>query len=184
MAVTLADRSGDFYNYKLVYLYYKGGSNTSCRLSGTSGYDCIVIEETGWGSLNGMGAPALIYKDGNTRILYNKNNAIRYAYPWTTTLFKPSNCGVEGNTWRCIDLEAPSSPTTVGLKVDLAVGNEINDLAAAYTVKATSTSEYDSLMRAEYVGSGGNCGKDVTVLENPFILGIAVMWITGLMTSM
>ena len=164
MAVTLRERSGDFYKNKLVYLYDKGGSNTSCRLTGTSRYDCIVIEETGWGGLNGMGAPALIYKDGKTRILYYKENAIRYAYPWTTTLFKPSNCGVEGNTWRCIDLEAPSSPTTVGLKVDLAVGNEINDLAAAYTIKPLPTSEYDSLMRAEYVGSGGNCGKDRNII--------------------
>jgi len=167
MAVTLKESSGDFYKYKLVYLYYKGGSNTSCRLTGTSGYDCIVIEETGWGSINAMGSPALIYKDGKTKVLYNKENAIRYAYPWTDLLLKPSNCGVEGNTWRCIDLEAPEAPTTVGLKVDLAVGKGINDLAAAYTVKATPTSEYDSLMRAKYVGSGGNCGGDVTVFGDP-----------------
>ncbi len=167
MAVTLKDVSGDFNKYKLVYLYYKGGSNTSCRLTGDSGYDCIVIEETGWASGIAMGAPALIYKDGKTRILYYKENAIRYAYPWTDSLFKPSNCGVEGNTWRCIDLEAPGSPTTVGKKVDLAVGREIKDLAAAYTVKGTPTSEYDSLMRAEYVGSGGNCGEDVTVFGDP-----------------
>ena len=77
-----------------------------------------------------MGAPALIYKDGKTRILYYKENAIRYAYPWTDSLFKPSNCGVEGNTWRCIDLEAPGSPTTVG-KSGSRRWREIKDLAAA-----------------------------------------------------
>lgn len=52
MAVTL--RIGtDFPVYKLVYLYYKGGNNSSCLLTGTSGYDCIVIEQTAIGGLMG-----------------------------------------------------------------------------------------------------------------------------------
>lgn len=157
----------DFPVYKLVYIYFKGGSNDSCRSGVSSGYDCIVIEETAAGGL--MGAPALTSKDGTSRLLYYKDNAIRYAYPWETAGLKPSNCGETGFTWRCIDLDAPASPTTVGAKVDMAVGRDASDLAAAYTLKGSPGSDYDSLMHASYVGSGGNCGTDKNFLgENIF----------------
>ena len=158
-AVSLKIGGPDFPVYKLVYIYYKGGSNTTCRDAAT-GYDCVVIEETAAGGY--IGAPALIYKDGETRLLYYKDNAIRYAYPWETVGLKPSNCG--NSAWRCINLEAPESPATVGRKVDMAVGNDSSDQAAAYTIKASSTSEYDHLMHAEYVGFDGNCGRDRNIL--------------------
>lgn len=141
--------------YQLVFLHFVGGSNTSCR-SVASGYQCDVIEVS---EGTALGAPILGYDAGNDGIAYTMGNAIRYAYPWEFQEDdRLANCHNGGGfyDWRCIDIIKPS-PGTIGDLVALAYGSDGNHAAIAYSYKPLST---DMLMRAVYVGSGGNCGHD------------------------
>lgn len=144
--------NGDIRTYQLVYLHYVGGSNTSCYHV-ASGYQCDVIEVS---VATPLGQPSLAYAGGDTGIAYTKGNAVRYAYPWGSIPGRASNCGPGGDTWRCIDIDAPSVGT-IGTKLALAYGSDRTHAALLYNHKPTTK---DMIMRATYVGSGGNCGKD------------------------
>lgn len=151
--------SGDLYPYSLVYMYYVGGSNTSCKNTG-SPFQCDVIDNSlGNGS---MGAPSLqIAQDGTVGISYYKSGKVMYAYPHTPFPGWPSNCGPGGDTWRCISIFAGTGTGDVGSVVDFAWGETTYDRGIAFT--------YDDILipvtlyHADYVGSGGNCGSDLRI---------------------
>ena len=153
MAFTASDGGGDFAVHKLVYMHYSGIPNDSCKNG--SLYQCDVIETSiGWAA---MGAPSFKRAlDKSEGIVYYKNGAIRYAYPWSGVLFRPSNCGPGETTWRCIDISAPGTGS-LGNQVKLAYGSTNTAAGILYSDKPT---DEDRLMRATYVGSGGNCGVD------------------------
>ena len=159
MAVTILG-SGDLYPYSLVYLHYVGGSNTSCKNSG-SPYQCDVIDQSlGYGS---MGAPSLqIAEDGTTGIAYYKSGAVMYAYPHAPVIGWPSNCGPGGNTWRCISIYAGTPTGTVGNIVKLVLGQTSSERGIAFTYDDTLIPV--TLYHADYVGSGGNCGWDLGMM--------------------
>jgi hypothetical protein len=175
LAVTILG-GGDLYLHSLVYLYYVGGSNTSCVSSG-SPYQCDVIDSSfGNGS---MGAPSLdIAGNGTVGISYYKagdGNGIMYAYPHTTFPGWPSNCGPGGDTWRCISVQPPVPSYTLGNAVKLAMGQDSSQRDIAFTLKQVSFFE---LIVADYVGSGGDCGWDL----GPLGVG-AYRWICEIVTS-
>ena len=153
-AVTIRS-GGGFPTYKLVYMYKTGIQNSSCVQSGTSLYQCDVIEEAiGYDSI---GTPSLqVGSDQTVGIAYYKNGAIKYAYPWTEgVIFRPVNCGPgDPKTYRCISI---SEISTVGQKVALAIGKDSSERGLVF---AFSTTLFDGLKHANYVGSGGNCGLD------------------------
>jgi hypothetical protein len=155
MAFTARESGGgDFPLHQLVYMYYTGTSNNSCKDG--SLYQCDVIEQSyGPGAI---GTPTLqVDPGGVVGIAYYKNGAIRYAYPWTSGIFlRPANCGPGGTTWRCINIDAPSTGT-LGPDVKLAFGSSNTAAGIVYSFKPTDT---DFIMRAIYVGSGGDCGQD------------------------
>jgi hypothetical protein len=157
LAFTILD-SGDLFPYSLVYMHYVGGSNTSCKDSG-SPYQCDVIDTSlGFGS---MGAASLEITDDGQRvgIAYYKSGVVMYAYPHTPGFGWPSNCGPGGNTWRCISIYSGTPTGTVGNVVKLAMGKTSGERGIAFT--------YDdelipvTLYHADYVGSGGDCGYDL-----------------------
>jgi len=146
----------DFPTYRLVYLYYTGSdTDTSCT-NYQIGYRCVVIEET----VNiPISSPSLAYAGGDTGIAYVKGNAVRYAYPWDVPIYppdRPANCGTENDPWRCIDIVNPSEGT-VGNRVALAYGSDNTHAEIVYSKRPTTN---NMLMRASYVGSGGDCGGD------------------------
>ncbi len=148
----------DIKTYKLVYMHYVGGSQTSCRASVASGYQCDVIEEV---TAAPLGAPSLAYASGDTGIAYTKGNAVRYAYPWSgIPVFRPANCG-PSNSWRCISIDEPGTGTIDG-RVALAYGSDNTHAAVLYGYTPITK---DMVMRATYVGNGGNCGEDGLTAE-------------------
>lgn len=155
MAVVIWEYQGDIRFYRLVYMQYVGGNdNTSCS-STPSGYQCDVIE-----SGASIASPSLAYAGEDTGIAYVKGNAVRYAYPWDPPIYppdRPVNCGTEDNPWRCIDIVNPSGGATVGSRVALAYGSDDTHAEIVYSIRPTTK---DILMRASYVGSGGDCGGD------------------------
>jgi len=155
MAVVIWEYQGDIRFYRLVYMQYVGGNdNTSCS-STPSGYQCDVIE-----SGASIASPSLAYAGEDTGIAYVKGNAVRYAYPWDPPIYppdRPVNCGTEDNPWRCIDIVNPSGGATVGSRVALAHGSDDTHAEIVYSIRPTTK---DMLMRASYVGSGGDCGGD------------------------
>jgi hypothetical protein len=159
MAVTIAD-SSDLFGHQLVYLHYTGNElKTSCMDSG-SVYDCEVIE-TSFGFAS-MGAPSLqIDEEDHVGIAYYHSGGVKYAYPWGGLIFlRPANCGpLDGGgepTWRCIFIDDPETGS-IGPVVKLAFGSSADVKGIVYDQKPTDT---DFVMRATYVGSGGNCGVD------------------------
>jgi hypothetical protein len=162
MAVTIREMAGALTFYKLVHMEYKGNDlKYSCIDSGSI-YQCDVIEQSvGIGS---MGAPSLqIAKDGEKGIAYYKADAgVRYAYPHETSFLWPSNCGPGGDTWRCISIFAGTETGAVGKVVKLASGQTRTESGIAFTYDDVLIP--DTLYHAEYVGRGGNCGLDRTIL--------------------
>jgi hypothetical protein len=156
IAVTILG-SGDLYPHSLVYMYYVGGSNTSCKNTG-SPYQCDVIDQSyGNGS---MGASSLqIAQDGSVGIAYYKSGEVMYAYPHVTFPGWPSNCGPSGDTWRCISIFAGTVTGAVGSVVDFAWGETTYDRGIAFTYDDTLIPV--TLYHADYVGNGGNCGSDL-----------------------
>jgi hypothetical protein len=157
MAFTARESGGgDFPLHQLVYMYYSGTPNNSCKDG--SLYQCDVIEFS-YGPA-AIGAPSLQVAGGSVGIAYYKGgepSMIRYAYPWTSSIFlRPSNCGPGGNTWRCINIAAPSTGT-LGLDVEMAFGSSTTVAGIVYNYKPT---DKVMIMRAIYVGSGGDCGPD------------------------
>ena len=154
MAFTVREPGGgDFPLYQLVYLHYSGTLNDTCL--DNSRYECDVIEQV-YGP-NAIGAPSFQQAlDDNLGMAYYKSGTLRYAYPWTTMPFRPSNCGPGGDSWRCIDIVKPGVGP-LGTKVALGFGSSRTAAGIVFTQKPTT--EYD-LMRAIYVGSGGDCGAD------------------------
>ena len=153
MAFTATESGGgDFPLHQVVYMYYTGIPNNSCK--DDSPYQCDVIEISY--DPAAIGTPSLqVALDGSVGIAYYKNGAIRYAYPWGgTSYLRPANCG--GGTWRCINITDPSTGT-VGYQVKLAYGSSNTAAGILYSFKPT---DKDMLMRATYVGSGGDCGAD------------------------
>lgn len=165
LAVTIRS-GGDFPYYKLVYMHFTGGTtNTSCIDSG-SGYQCDVID--GSGSPYDIGSPSFqLAPDGTVGIAYYKygggsQDGLMYAYPHTPTIWWFSNCGPGGNTWRCISIFAGSDTGTLGKVVELALGATQSERGIAFTYDDTMIPV--TLYHAKYVGSGGNCGLDLTSL--------------------
>jgi hypothetical protein len=149
---------GDFPLHQVVYLHYTGTLNNSC-LDNTR-YQCDVIEQAV--GPNSLGAPSFQQAlDGNLGVAYYKNGTIRYAYPWTTMPFRPANCGPGGNTWRCINIAAPSSGS-LGPTVALGLGSSRSAAGILYNYNSPTN---DMVMRAVYVGSGGDCGQDGTTVS-------------------
>jgi len=155
MAFTARESGGgDFPLHQLVYMHYTGTTNNSCKDG--SPYQCDVIELS-YGPA-AIGASSLqVDPDGAVGIAYYKNGAIRYTYPWTGIIFlRPANCGPGGTTWRCINIDEPSTGT-LGLDVKLAFGSSNTAAGIVYNFKPV---DKDWVMRAIYVGSGGDCGQD------------------------
>jgi hypothetical protein len=158
MAFTARESGGgDFPLHQLVYMHYSGTSNNSCK--DASLYQCDVIEQS-YGPA-AIGTPSLqVAPDGAVGIAYYKDgepSMIRYAYPWTSIIFlRPANCGPGGTTWRCINIDAPSTGT-LGLDVKMAFGSSNTAAGIVYNYKPV---DKDMVMRALYVGSGGDCGQD------------------------
>jgi hypothetical protein len=149
--------SGDLYPHNLVYMHYVGGSNTSCKNTG-SPYQCDVID-TSFGS-GSMGAPSLqIAQDGTVGIAYYMSGKVMYAYPHEPVFGWPSNCGPGDNTWRCISIYAGTETGDVGSVVDFAWGETVYDRGIAFTYDDTLIPV--TLYHADYVGSDGNCGLDL-----------------------
>jgi hypothetical protein len=170
MAVTIRS-GGDFPTYKLVYMYYIGNIfNSSCKDGGYA-YQCDVIEEAiGYDSI---GVPSLrVAPDATVGIAYYKygggtTDGVKYAYPHTDSLIKHSNCGPgDPKTWRCISVFAGTVTGTLSDVVKFAFGSTSSDRGIVFTYDDEMIE--DTLYHAEYVGSGGNCGKDGT-LVNPNI---------------
>jgi hypothetical protein len=170
MATTIRS-GGDFPTYKLVYMQYVGGSsNTSCMGSG-NGYQCVVIDEsTGYDS---MGAPSLqIAPDGTIGIAYYKygggvTDGVKYAYPHTHSATYPSNCGPgDPKTWRCISIYTGAATGTFRPVVKFALGQTQSDRGVVFTYDDEMIDV--TIFHAEYVGSGGNCGMDGSLI-NPNI---------------
>jgi hypothetical protein len=156
MAVTIRDNT-DLYGYKLIYMSYTIVSNSTCL--SVAHYLCEVIDQSN--GLNSMGAPSLkIAEDGTVGIAYYKaGSGLMYAYPHYATPSVPSNCGPDGNYWRCISLFADAGTTTVGQDVKLSLGKTTYNRGIAFSLGNATAGRY--LFRAEYVGSGGNCGMDL-----------------------
>ena len=157
MAFTARESGGgDFPLYQVVYMYYKGAANNSCKDG--SLYQCDVIDFS-FGP-NSFGPVSLQVVGGSVGITYYKSgmpSAIRYAYPWTSTsIFRPANCGPGLNTWRCIDIDAPNTGE-LGWIAKLAYGSSSTAAGILYSYKPI---DKDMLVSAIYVGSGGNCGQD------------------------
>jgi len=166
MAATIRS-GGDFPQYQLIYMYYIGNySNTSC-MDGGFAYQCDVIDEaTGY---NSMGVPSLqVGPDGTVGIAYYKfggglQDGLKYAYPHPDSFSFPSNCGPgDPKTWRCISIFAGTATGTLSDVVKLAFGQTPYNRGIVFT--------YDdelievTLMHADYVGAGGNCGWDGGIL--------------------
>lgn len=151
---------GDFTEHKLVYMYKTGTENTSCKTSGTSYYQCDVIDTaTGYGN---MESPSLQVVGGTAGIAYYKNGHIMYAYPWEGTFLKQDNCPSTGEeTYRCITI---TEEGTSSKNVRLDFGPTSSDRGVAFTNDETLL---DALYVAEYVGSGGNCGVDGHMFTQP-----------------
>jgi len=161
MAATIAD-STDFYGYKLVYLNYSILTNTTC-LDGVSHNYCSVIDQSN--GFNSMGAAALqVAQDGASGIAYTKSGNLMFAYYHMTSLLVPSNCGPNGNTWRCISIFEGPAGSPVGNEPRQAAGLTGSNRAIAFTFGNTSYGKY--LMHATFVGSSGNCGTDLNYLGN------------------
>lgn len=152
-AAVIIRSGGDFPTYKLVYMHKTGILNTSCVTSGSSYYQCDVIEEAI--NYNSIGEPSLqVAQDGTVGIAYYRNGAIRYAYPHTSEIGRPANCGPGDNTWRCITI---SDADTIGPNVKLAIGKDSSERGIVF---GHDSILLDEIVHAEYVGSGGNCGAD------------------------
>lgn len=152
MAVTIC---GGMSGCKLVYMYYTGVENDSCTASGTSEYQCDVIDYTTTSGI--IGAPSLQIVSGEVGIAYSKSG-VMYAYPWTS-VSDPNrlpNCGPGESTWRCIKIKESSVADGI---VKLDFGKTSNDRGIAW---ANENDPYDFLASAKYVGSGGDCGQDGT----------------------
>lgn len=178
IAVTIRDNTWVPTN-KLVYMYFTGINNTSCKDSG-SYYQCDIIDQaTGYGSL---GPPSLQLSPDETTVgiaYYKWDEQLMYAYPHTPSFVVPSNCGPGGNTWRCIPIYQDDDPHTVGKVAKFSWGHGYYDRGIAFTLQVPYYPP--NLMHAEYVGSGGNCGRDLSsfgnyvykwdcTVVNPFIL--------------
>jgi len=149
---------GDFPVYKLVYMYYIGNvNNDSCKTGGFA-YQCDVIEEST--SPYVLRSPSLqVADDATVGIAYYKyGTGIKYAYPHEPVFGWPSNCGPGGDTWRCISIYEGTGTGTVGTTVKLAMGEVSGERGIAYTYDDTMIPV--TLMHADYVGGGGNCGWD------------------------
>jgi hypothetical protein len=136
-----------FPEYRLVYVHKTGEQNGSCLLSGTSFYQCDIIEST----INSMGPPSLqITSNGDVGIAYEFDEHLKYAYPHDHIMAFQSNCGPgDPKTWRCIDID----PYTTVSEVQLAFG-QTSGRGILYVL------DNNELFFAQYVGSGGNCGLD------------------------
>jgi len=144
LAFAISDSSGEF---KLVYMHRTNELNNSCLQSGSSYYQCDVIDT----SFNWIGPPSLqVTPKGRVGIAYQKYEDLLYAYPHEHLDLFPSNCG-PGNpkTWRCIPIYDDSH---VGSVVKLALG-QTRGRGILYR-------DSEALSFAQYVGSGGNCGWD------------------------
>jgi len=136
-----------FPEYRLVYVHKTGEENDSCLLSGTSFYQCDIIESTN----NSMGPPSLqATPNGNIGIAYEFDEYLKYGYPHDHSFAFPSNCG-PGNpeTWRCIVIENATTISGVQLAFGQSQGRGI-----VYSL------DNNDLFVAQYVGTGGNCGQD------------------------
>lgn len=156
IAATIRDNT-DLYGYKLVYMYYKGGTpNTSCLDAG-SAYQCdVIVSALGFGSI---GVPSLqLAPDQTVGIAYYYAGVLKYAYPHTNSITWPSNCGPGGNTWRCIAIYSGTETGVVGDVAIFAFGPTASDRAIAFRYDDILID--DTIYVAEYVGSGGNCGVD------------------------
>jgi len=148
VAFTIVDTSDpDSWEYKLVYVHKTGQENTSCLLSGTSLYQCDIIETSNLY----LGHPSLqVTEKGTVGIAYQMESTLKYAYPHDHTILFQSNCGPgDPKTWRCITIFENGAiwPT-----VQLAFGQTKG--------RAIVFRKDDILGVAQYVGSGGNCGED------------------------
>jgi hypothetical protein len=161
LAATVSDNT-DFYAHKLVYMNYTLISNTSCLVSAVN-YYCAVIDLSN--GPNSMGAASLkLAPDGSGGIAYSKSGNLMFAYFHQSSSLVPSNCGPNGNTWRCISIFSGAAGSTVGNETRQAVGLTGSNRAIAFTFGNTSFGKY--LMHATFVGSGGNCGIDLNYLGN------------------
>jgi len=144
IAFTILDSNNDI---KLIYVQKTGELNNSCLISGTSYYQCDVIDM----SIMWIGQPSLqITPGGKVGIAYEKFGIIKYAYPHDHTMLFPSNCGPgDPKTWRCTTIYDGAH---VGSNVQLAFGQTEG--------RAIVFRKNDTLVVAQYVGSGGNCGED------------------------
>jgi len=133
--------------YKLMYMYKTGELNDSCLWSGTSYYQCDVIDTNDFS----IGPPSLqLAPGGKVGIAYEKDGVLMYAYPHEHLDVFPSNCGPgHPETWRCIPIY---DDTNVGSDVQLAFGQT--------TGRGILYNRDNALFIAQYVGSGGNCGWD------------------------
>jgi hypothetical protein len=159
MAFTARESGGgDFPLHQMVYMYYSGTANNSCKDG--SLYQCDVIQLAyGPGTIG----PASLQVDpeGSVGIAYFYNGAIKYAYPWSGIIFtRPANCGPGGDTWRCINI-FDTSTGTLGSVAKLAYGSSNDAAGIVFSFKPV---DKDFVMRAIYVGSGGDCGQDGTTL--------------------
>jgi hypothetical protein len=96
------------------------------------------------------------------RIAYYDENFdnLMYAYPQVLALYQP-NCGPEGNTWRCIEVDQGPGADKIDATISMDVGaNNYPQIAYLY--------DHDSqryLKHARYVSTGGDCGLDWRVIS-------------------
>jgi hypothetical protein len=161
MAATIRDNT-DLYGYKLVNMSYTVIANTSCLESGVY-YECYMVDQSN--GLDSMGAASLqTALDGSPGIAYTKNGNLMFAYFHQPSSQVPSNCGLNGNTWRCISILEKAASSVMGNDLKHAAGLTGDNRAIAFTFGNTSAGKY--LMHATFVGSGGNCGTDLNYLGN------------------
>ena len=130
----------------LLYIHFVGGYAGSCQnYGGSFQFQCDEILR----GANIAADPSIaIASNGSPRIAYYSpgGGSLRYAYPFANPAH--ANCG-PAHDWRCIPIYKSNDS---GRYPSLAIGDE--------TVIASYSYTDGELVRAEYVGGGGNCGFD------------------------
>ena len=140
---------------KLVYAYWNPGNTSPCFPG--SDYQCDVID--GFFGISGSPSLAKIGETVGIAYYHPVNDAVMYAYPYTGPIIGLANCGPEPYAYRCISIYDTGE---IGPNVELAFGQTSSDRGIVFTRDDTMIE--NTLYVANYVGSGGNCGMDTTIM--------------------